>query len=144
MIAALCVRRDSVYKARPGVDCFDADRDALSFSGGMPVIAHPPCRGWGRLRHMAKVRSGELDLARFCVQQVRACGGVLEHPSSSTLWPDQNLPAPGFFDEFGGWTYVVNQSFFGHRAPKLTWLYIVGVAPGTLPNVPFHLALLHK
>lgn len=33
MIAALYVRRDSVYKSM-GLDCFDIDRDATNWQGG--------------------------------------------------------------------------------------------------------------
>lgn len=55
-VAALFVRRDSVYKTMSCVDAFDFDRDALTFAGGMPVVAHPPCRSWGRLRQFAKAR----------------------------------------------------------------------------------------
>ena len=53
-VAALFCRRDSNYKLLPGVDVYDADRDARTYDGPHPVIAHPPCRGWGELRHMAR------------------------------------------------------------------------------------------
>lgn len=62
-VAALYVRRDSPYKALPDVECYDVDRDARSYAGPWPVVAHPPCRAWGRLRHMAKPRVDERDLA---------------------------------------------------------------------------------
>jgi hypothetical protein len=39
-------------------------------------------------------------------------------------------------DQFGGWTLAVAQHWFGHRARKMTWLYIVGVAPGSIPDFP--------
>ena len=51
-VAAMFVRADSVYKTIPGVDCWDIDRDARLWPGGCPVVAHPPCRAWGRLRHL--------------------------------------------------------------------------------------------
>jgi hypothetical protein len=103
----------------------------------MPVVAHPPCRSWGRLRHFAKPRDGERALALFAVDQVRRCGGVLEHPAFSSLWPVAGLPAPGARDVFGGWTLPVSQSWFGHKARKDTWFYICGVEPGALPAMPF-------
>ena len=78
-ITVLFARRDSVYKTM-GADVWDADRNALYWRGGNPVVAHPPCRAWGRLRKFAKPQPGELDLARFAVAQVRRYGGVLEHP----------------------------------------------------------------
>lgn len=135
-LAALYVRRDSNYKAL-GLNCYDEDRDARTFPGGSPVIAHPPCRSWGRLAHFAKPRDGERDLAFHAVVCVRACGGVLEHPESSRLWAESTLPRPGSgFDDFGGWTLPIDQFWFGHRARKRTLLYIVGVRPQEVPPFP--------
>lgn len=48
-VAALCVAPNSGYKAMPGVECYDQARDVRNFAGGMPVVAHPPCRAWERL-----------------------------------------------------------------------------------------------
>ena len=50
MIAVLCARHDSPYKAIPTCDVYDEARDARTFPGGVPVIAHPPCRGFGNFR----------------------------------------------------------------------------------------------
>lgn len=136
MVAALFCRADSIYKTIPGVDVFDIERDARTFADSCPVIAHPPCRAWGRLRHFAKPRDDEKQLALFGVEQVRRCGGVLEHPAHSTLWAEAGLPAPGQRDEFGGWTLPIYQSWWGHKAEKATWLYIVGCQPGDLPEIP--------
>lgn len=138
-IAVLFARQDSIYKSLPGCDVFDIERDARTFAGGVPVVAHPPCRAWGRLRAFAKPRHDEKDLARWAVQQVRMYGGVLEHPASSMLWPDQKLPQPGERDEFGGWTLPVHQHWWGHRAEKATLLYIVGCEPAELPPMPIRL-----
>lgn len=132
MISVLYCTPGSVYKTM-GVDCFDKFRDARTFRGWDPVIAHPPCRGWGRLRHMAHVRPDELALGVHAVQQVRRCGGVLEHPAGSLLWERCGLPAVGCVDGYGGETVSVNQGDFGHPAKKHTWLYVVNVArPGEL------------
>ena len=138
-VAALFVRSDSVYKSIEGVDAYDFERDALTWPGGCPVVAHPPCRAWGRLRAMAKPRQGERELAIFAVDQVRTFGGVLEHPLSSQLWSVSGLPMPGQFDRFGGWTFPILQSAFGHRADKPTLLYICGIQPGALPDFPLRL-----
>jgi len=136
-VAALFCRADSVYKTLPGVVVFDAARDALTFEGGMPVVAHPPCRGWGRLRGLAKPAPGERELALWAVDVVRRCGGVLEHPEASMLWRVAGLPASGGGrDGFGGWTLALPQFWFGHRARKNTWLYVVGVSPARLPALP--------
>lgn len=136
-VAVLFARSDSVYKNLPGCDVYDIDRDARTYPGGSPVVAHPPCRAWGQLRFLANPRSDEKALAPWAVEQVRRFGGVLEHPATSTLWPEIGLPAPGQFDDFGGWTFPIHQSTFGHRAKKPTFLYIVGLRPGELPDFPF-------
>jgi hypothetical protein len=137
-VAALFVRSDSVYKTMAGVDAFDFDRNALTFSGGMPVVAHPPCRSWSRMRHFAKPRPGERDLAVWAIDQVRCCGGVLEHPSGSALFRELALPKPGSTDRdrFGGWVLPISQKWWGHRAEKRTWLYVVGCGPTAVPSLP--------
>lgn len=136
-VAVLFARSDSVYKALDGCDVYDIERDARTSPGGSPVVAHPPCRAWGRLRNFAKPRPDEMDLARFAVDRVRTFGGVLEHPEASTLWADQGLPRPGCgFDKFGGWTLPVLQYWWGHKADKATWFYIVGVLPRDIPPIP--------
>jgi len=140
-VTVLFARADSVYKRFAGCDVFDLQRDARTFNAVGPVIAYPPCRGWGRLSHLAKVAPGELDLGLFAVDAVRRCGGVLEHPHASRLWAAAGLPAPGERDAWGGWTLPVYQGHFGHRAPKATWLYLVGIDPAELPPLPFELAL---
>lgn len=93
-VAVLFARADSVYKSLPGCDVWDAERDARRWPGGAPLVAHPPCRAWGRLRTFARPAEGEEDLARWAVGQVRRWGGVLEHPATSRLWADQQLPPP--------------------------------------------------
>lgn len=138
-VAALFVRRDSHYKGIPGVDCYDEDRDALTWPGGVPGIFHPPCRLWSRLAHFvvnADVQA-EMNLARWSVAQARRFGGVVEHPLHSRLWADVGCWSAGMRDNFGGVFITLNQGDFGHRAPKATGLYIVG-AP--VPALPFFLA----
>lgn len=133
-VAVLFARERSEYFSLPECDVWPRSRDARNYAGHLPVIAHPPCRGWGRLRHLAKPVVGERHLAIFAVEQVRRCGGVLEHPAGSTLWDVLSLPRPGDSDLVGGRTVSVYQGHFGHRAPKHTWLYIVG-AP-SIPPIP--------
>lgn len=135
MIAALFVCRDSVYKGLSGVDCWDIDRDARGYRGGSRVVAHPPCRAWASLRHCAKPRVDEKDLAFFAIEAVRRCGGVLEHPVLSTFWAAAGVPLCGV-DAFGGWSFVVDQFWFGHRARKRTRLYVVGRDFGDFPRMP--------
>lgn len=139
-VAVLFARRDSNYKKLAGIHVYDEDLDARTFGGGRRVVAHPPCRAWGRLRHFAKPLAHEKDLARYAVAMVRQCGGVLEHPESSVLWDDQGLPKPQRGrDAFGGWTLPVEQWWWGHRAQKKTWLYIVGCEPADVPTMPLRL-----
>jgi hypothetical protein len=86
---------------------------------------------------MAKPRADERELALWAVHCVRWFGGVLEHPGASRLFA--HLPPPGQRDRWGGWTYPVLQSWWGHRAPKRTLLYVCGVEPRDIPAPPFEL-----
>jgi len=113
------------------------ERDATNWPGGVACVAHPPCRAWGRLRHFARPREGERELALFAVQMVQKWGGMLEHPVASLLWPVAGLPMPGAgMDGYGGYTIEVLQWWWGHRAEKPTLLYVVGCAPKDLPEMP--------
>lgn len=138
-VAILFARQDSIYKTMPGLDVYDIDRDARTYAGELPVVAHPPCRAWGALRHFAKPRPDERELALWAVDEVRRCGGVLEHPAASRLWPEKGLPDPGRHDSFGGFTLPIDQDWFGHRAEKRTRLYIVGCEPRDVPPIPIKL-----
>lgn len=63
-IAVLFARADSIYREIDGCDVWDFARDARKWPGGSQVIAHPPCRAWGRLRTFANPRPDEKDGAR--------------------------------------------------------------------------------
>lgn len=78
-IAALYIDPKGPYPAIAGVDCWDATRDARKYDGPYPVVAHPPCGPWGKLRHLS--RNDDPSLALRAVEQVRRWGGVLEHPA---------------------------------------------------------------
>ncbi|MCE1226217.1 MAG: hypothetical protein LWW87_06985 [Geobacteraceae bacterium] len=137
-VAVLFARKTSYYKQLPGVDVYDIDRDAFTFLGGVPVVAHPPCRTWGKLSHMAtSARPGEKELALFAIEQIRKNGGVLEHPKYSKLF--KLLPPVGQYDSFGGFVLGVNQSWWGHNGEKPTLLYICGVPRNTV-SLPLSLA----
>lgn len=106
------------------VDCWDKKRDATLFRGPGPVIAHPPCTSWGRLK--AFCRTDDAATGPIAVSQVRRYGGILEHPVDSTLFHACGMPTtPGQRDFDGGYTIVIDQLLWGHRAQKRTWLYIV-------------------
>lgn len=136
-VAVLFARADSVYKSLPGVDVWDIERDARTYDGPHPIVAHPPCRAWGRLRTFANPRADERNLARLAVALVREFGGVLEHPAGSTLWAAQSLPRPGERDAYRGWTLAAPQQWWGHKAEKDTWFYVVGCDPRDHPTLPF-------
>lgn len=108
-------------------DWYDEARDARRYAGPLPVVAHPPCGPWGKLRHLSK--NDDPDLAVRAVTQVRLCGGVLEHPAGSMLFDAAGLPRPGGGDDaWGGYSLEVCQVDWGHPARKRTWLYIVGTS----------------
>jgi hypothetical protein len=140
-VAVLYARSDSVYKTLPGCDVYDEARDARTWPGGSPVVAHPPCRAWGKFKAFAKPRDDEKELARSAVAVVRQEGGVLEHPAYSSLWEDQGLPSPkgGARDAWGGFTLHVDQLWWGHKCKKGTFLYVVGIEPQAVPafHIPF-------
>lgn len=105
---------------------YDETRDARSYAGPWPVVAHPPCGPYSRLRHFASKQAALAELAPIAVDQVRQFGGVLEHPAGSTLWRHCMLPLPGELpDAHGGYSIAVDQVDFGHVARKRTWLYLV-------------------
>lgn len=137
MIAALFCRRDSHYKNMPAVDCYDEERDALTWPGGVPGIFHPPCRSWSRLKGMAKPQPGERELALWSMAMVRRFGGVVEHPVASDLWKESGCRSPGIRDDHGGILITLNQGDFGHGATKATALYLVNTP---VPQTPFDLA----
>lgn len=136
-VAVLYARSNSIYNTIDGVDVWDKKRDARLYRGNYPVIAHPPCGQWGRLRQFAIPNEEEKAFAIHAVNQVRRCGGVLEHPRSSTLWEAMKLPLSNQVDEYGGWTMGIKQGWAGHNAIKSTWLYIVGCEFVRLPGITF-------
>jgi hypothetical protein len=139
-VAALCVSGRSVYKHKPGVVAFDRRRDARTFPGGVPVIAHPPCRLWSKfLWHQAKSPDPEAEkkLGLWCVEQVIKNGGVLEHPAGSGLFAAANLPVPNEPAETFLYTIYVEQGWFGYASRKPTWVLISGVPKSQLPALPF-------
>lgn len=123
-VSVLCVTPKSFYKQLPNVRCFDADDDCRTFTCNTPIVCHPPCRLWSRFtRHQAKPRTHEKHLAILCVEFLRICGGVLEHPAHSHLWEHCKLPLPGHRNEFFE-CIQVDQHWFGYPTPKKTWLLL--------------------
>jgi hypothetical protein len=139
MIAALYVETDGCYCGIPGVDPWDAVRDARLYAGPHPVVAHPPCQRWGRYWHGSPRNPHQYKLGddegcfAAALAAVRRWGGVLEHPAHSHAWAAFGLsPAMrsgGWIaaDCEGGWACQVEQGHYRHIARKATWLYAVGV-----------------
>ncbi len=147
--AALFVEPDSVYK-RLGLDCWDEIRDARTYGGPGPVIAHPPCARWGRLfwTDGSKSPGNDGGLFAFAISALKKWGGVLEHPAGSFAWPEHGIarPAMGAWsrDISGIWSTEICQSAYGHRAEKRTWLaaHGPGAPPGLDWSCPPHTAYL--
>jgi hypothetical protein len=139
VIAALYVEKDGCYFNLPGVDPWDEDRDARTYGGPWPVVAHPPCQRWGRFAEGGPAAPGRFKVGddkgcfKAALAAVRKWGGVIEHPADSKAWRHFELNEPdrcgGWInaDFVGGWTCYVEQGFYGHFSRKGTWLYAHGV-----------------
>ena len=139
MIAALYVETDGCYFGLPGVDPWDASRDARLYDGPAPVVAHPPCERWGAMANVNFARWGgehnrpgnDGGCFRFALASVQKFGGVLEHPAKTRAWAAHGITRPtclGWQKTPEGWVCEVWQSAYGHRANKATWLLYVGTA----------------
>jgi hypothetical protein len=141
-VAVLFCDPRGIYAGRPGVDLWDAARDARLYPGPNPVVAHPPCARWCRLAGLVEARWGHRrgdDGGTFAaaLAAVRKWGGVLEHPAYSKAWATFGLPVPtpnGGWQRglCGGWSCQVEQGRYGHPAKKATWLYCYGAQPPSL------------
>lgn len=141
MIAALFVDAAGCYAGVPGVELWCERRDARTYRGPHPVVAHPPCARWCNLAALVEARYGYKrgDDGGCFEQALRAVvsyGGVLEHPAGSAAWRHYGLPIPRIGD---GWVHddlgascAVEQGAYGHPARKRTWLYAVGTATPAL------------
>lgn len=134
---ALYVRKDSIYKDDPDFDCYDKERDALTYSKNYPVICHPPCRSWTTLQSLSfrnnqnpeVERLKEMYLALHALRMVYTHGGILEHPKGSRLWKIMSHPRATIIN--------INQRDFGHKVSKPTTLLIypqVQLPTYPLPN----------
>lgn len=136
MVQALYVdTKRGPYPALLGLEhCWDEARDATTFTGPGPVIAHPPCGHWGRYAHRC---FDDGHTGPIAVHQVRVLRGVMEQPKDSKLFAHCLVPRPGDpVDLWGGYSILVFQRDWGHPADKPTWLYIVGCPRDKLPPMP--------
>jgi len=141
-VAALFVDKKGCYAGLPGVELWDEKRDARTYAGPHPVVAHPPCTRWCQLIYLNEARWGfkrgeDEGCFESALRSVRTFGGVLEHPAYTLAWSTFGLPVPrkhgwqqGLFDD--GWVCHVDQGMYDHPAKKAIWLYAYGIKPPTL------------
>jgi hypothetical protein len=141
-VAVLCCAKNSVYKTLQNVECYDTKRDVRTFAGRMKIVAHPPCAPWSAYcSHQWKPVDGIKELGPLCVDWLRKCGGVLEHPAHSRLFDACKLPKPGWTvgwkkGEMPIWSMEVLQGWWGDTRSKETWLCFFGIHPTDF-RVPF-------
>lgn len=136
-VAALFVERDGVYAGLEDVEVWDETRDARTYAGPWPVVAHPPCARWSRLAGFTEARFGykvgdDGGCFEAALNAVREFGGVLEHPAHTKAFRHYGLPIPHVR---AGWNATtdgeavcyVEQGRYGLPVKKATWLYAFGV-----------------
>jgi hypothetical protein len=144
VIAALFVQKGGVYYGLPDVDPWDAERDARTYPGPWPVVAHPPCQLWVNFAALNFKRYGgehnrpgnDGGCFEAALRAVNKWGGVLEHPAGSRAWLEFGITPPEGrgWQSCGrdNWVAEVWQSAYGHKARKRTWLYAAGCIPPPL------------
>lgn len=140
-MAVLFADPKGIYSQLPDVDLWDGGRDARSYVGPHPVVAHPPCQLWTNFAALNFKRyDGEHNRPgndggcfESALTAVRTWGGVLEHPAFTHAWKAHALLPPSVvgWQKTGRteWVSEVWQSAYGHRARKRTWLFYSGQAP---------------
>ena len=89
MIAALYVERGGCYYGLDGVDPWEVERDARTYAGPHPVIAHPPCeRRAGRLASKT-IANREIRAAGWQVMRFRYPG--LCRRARARQWPENHF-----------------------------------------------------
>jgi hypothetical protein len=153
-VQALFIDPKGVYPRLLGDEnCWDFERDARTYQGSDPVIAHPPCNLWVNMAQLNYRRYGGdhnkpgNDSGKFAsaLDNVMRVGGVLEHPAGSMAFEHFRLPKPRqgswqrhtyqhrvsvngryFTQESVIYVCEVSQATYGCRAQKLTWLLFRG------------------
>ena len=135
-VAALYVEPNGCYVGAPGVDPWDEARDARTYCGPYPVVAHPPCQRWGRFWHGSTRKPHQYKLGddggcfKAALHAVLTWGGVLEHPAHSKAWDSFGLYKPKVGAGWqlclppglSYWVCYVEQGHYGHASRKPTWL----------------------
>ena len=99
-VAVLFAREDSHYKTLPQCDVYDMARDARTYDGPHPVVAHPPCRAWAGCAALRTHRrpAATTRLPRcWSTQRAAPCGQLRDcrdlasvMPLAVGLWPRLN------------------------------------------------------
>jgi hypothetical protein len=125
MISVLCVAKESNYHLIPGLDLWQAARDAYNFSGSNPVITHAPCAQWSRMKAFSRYDKKQKDLAFFCFNKVIENGGIFEHPAGSSFFNEVQCNRNNL--------YSFDQSWWQFPARKRTYLYFSKCKPLAFP-----------
>lgn len=112
--AVLWVGIPTVYSGFRGLELYNATRDAFTFNGPGPIIAHPPCGPWGKYK--GQTFWDDQSHGVKAMEFVHRFGGVVEQPLGSTLFRVHGKPS--------GQVIRVNQGDYGHRSLKPTLLYV--------------------
>jgi len=143
-IAALYVDlKRGPYGSLPDVEAWDEKRDARRYPGPFPVVAHPPCSGWGTHATSGRASTSSNDCGSAAWDALMLWGGVIEQPYRSTLFRDvagldlygyatawklgrtpwgQWLPVGNPTGGRGLWVTRIKQGDWGFESPKATLL----------------------
>lgn len=117
-VAALYVDGLGVYPIIDAVDSWNESRDARLYEGPHPIVAHPPCRHWSRMRHLANVSCFDCDwrgrvsrLDYDTGDELPACPRCGGEPD----WSDRDC-APRAVEQVRRWGGVLE-----HPAGSLLW-----------------------
>lgn len=125
MISILCVARKSNYFNIPDLDLWTEERNAYLFNGNNPIIAHPPCAQWSKMRAFSRPDKVAKNLALFCWEYVNQNGGCLEHPQGSALFK--------YVGANRSQIVSINQNWFGFPSRKTTYIYFAKCEPERYP-----------
>jgi hypothetical protein len=67
MVAALFVATNGIYFGLPNVDPWDKRRDARTYAGPHPVVAHPPCALWNTILLVLMIVAYGYPIGQFFV-----------------------------------------------------------------------------
>ena len=92
MIAALHVESRGVYAGLPDVGLWDRDRDARTYAGPWPVVAHPPYARWGRSWGGHPTQQPRLVMGDDEGCFAAALDAVRRHGGIAVYWSTQRQP----------------------------------------------------